>query len=94
MSNKSSHPSVALNGQFSLHPASLLKILSLLLILVFLVIPIAQSPASALQIDVPLNQALVLSGGESTNPEIMIPRPRLVPAINCSSAVSSRLTQN
>ena len=67
MSNKPSHLLVALNGR-SFRPASLLKILSLLLILVFLVLPIAPSPVSALQIDVPLNQSLVLSGGESTNP--------------------------
>ncbi|HET8670544.1 MAG TPA: ABC transporter substrate-binding protein, partial [Candidatus Saccharimonadales bacterium] len=33
----------------------------------------AQNPASALQIDVPLDQALVLEGGESTNPRAFDP---------------------
>jgi oligopeptide transport system substrate-binding protein len=45
-----------------------IKFLSLLLILIFLVPPALSGSVSALQIDVPLNQALVLSGGESTNP--------------------------
>jgi oligopeptide transport system substrate-binding protein len=48
--------------------ASFIKIVSLLFILVFLLIPIAPRVVLALQIDVPLNEALVLSGGESTNP--------------------------
>ena len=42
--------------------------LSILFILVFLAIPISPIPASARQTDVPLEKALVLSGGESTNP--------------------------
>jgi oligopeptide transport system substrate-binding protein len=46
----------------------LVKILSLLFILAFLVSPIGPKSVSALQVDVPLNEALVLSGGESTNP--------------------------
>jgi oligopeptide transport system substrate-binding protein len=45
-----------------------IKLLSLLLILIFLFPPAQSGSVSALQIDVPLNQALVLSGGESTNP--------------------------
>jgi oligopeptide transport system substrate-binding protein len=48
--------------------ASWIKIPSLLFILIFLVSPPAPRSVSALQVDVPLNQALVLSGGESTNP--------------------------
>ncbi len=45
-----------------------MKILSLLFILIFLFPPAAPRSVSAQQINVPLNQALVLSGGESTNP--------------------------
>src|SRR5689334_8900074 len=37
----------------------------------------APAPASALQIDVPLNQALVLEGGESTNPRMFDPATTL-----------------
>jgi len=48
--------------------APFVKFLSLLLILVFLISPVTPKGVSALQIDIPLNQALVLSGGESTNP--------------------------
>jgi len=44
------------------------KAISLVLIIVFAFIAGGQKPASALQIDVPLDQALVLEGGESTNP--------------------------
>jgi oligopeptide transport system substrate-binding protein len=48
---------------------------NILLILIFALIfnTSAQNPASALQIDVPLNQALVLEGGESTNPRSFDP---------------------
>ena len=46
----------------------LLKAFSLLLISALLLIPLAAAPASALQTDVPLDRALVLAGGESTNP--------------------------
>ena len=46
----------------------LIKIPSLLLIVIFLASPAAPRAALALQVDVPLNEALVLSGGESTNP--------------------------
>jgi len=53
--------------------ARLLKIISFILILTFTVTASAPPPASALQIDVPLDQALVLSGGESTNPRTYDP---------------------
>ena len=43
-------------------------VISILLIIVFSLIALGQKRVSALQIDVPLNQALVLEGGESTNP--------------------------
>ena len=48
--------------------APLVKILSLLFIVSFLFTPVAPRTVLALQTDVPLNEALVLSGGESTNP--------------------------
>jgi oligopeptide transport system substrate-binding protein len=49
--------------------AAFTKITSWILILAFSLVTAGQRPASALQqIDVPLNQALVLEGGESTNP--------------------------
>lgn len=44
------------------------KAISLSMIFVFAFIAVKQRPAFALQTDVPLNQALVLEGGESTNP--------------------------
>jgi oligopeptide transport system substrate-binding protein len=44
------------------------RILSLLFIFAILITPAAPATVLALQIDVPLNEALVLSGGESTNP--------------------------
>jgi oligopeptide transport system substrate-binding protein len=44
------------------------KIISIVLIMIFVSIAAGQKPASALQTDVPLDQALVLEGGESTNP--------------------------
>lgn len=44
------------------------KIMSLILILIFTITSSVTRPASALQVDIPLDQALVLSGGESTNP--------------------------
>lgn len=44
------------------------RVFSLLLILAFTITESAAHPASALQTDVPLDQALVLDGGESTNP--------------------------
>jgi ABC-type transport system substrate-binding protein len=40
----------------------------MLLIIVFAFLTVGQEPVLALQTDVPLNQALVLEGGESTNP--------------------------
>lgn len=46
----------------------LARIFLFLLISALTVAAIAPNPASAWQIDVPLNQALVLEGGESTNP--------------------------
>lgn len=48
--------------------AYLLKAISFLLVLVFAVTASGSAPAAALQSDIPLDQALVLSGGESTNP--------------------------
>jgi oligopeptide transport system substrate-binding protein len=48
--------------------ASITKIFSLLFILIFLAAPAALRNVSAQQTDVPINEALVLSGGESTNP--------------------------
>jgi len=44
------------------------KIILLLFMLAFLFPLVSSNPVSALQIDIPLNQTLVLSGGESTNP--------------------------
>ncbi len=44
------------------------KITSIVLIIVFAFIAVEQKPVSALQTDIPLDQALVLEGGESTNP--------------------------
>src|SRR5512138_883636 len=44
------------------------KTLLLIIIILFAFSTTGPHPASALQIDVPLNQALVLAGGESTNP--------------------------
>ena len=48
---------------------------SFLLVLIFALFlsTSAQHPAAALQIDVPLDQALVLAGGESTNPRSFDP---------------------
>ena len=48
--------------------ARITNFFSHLLILIILILPIALKPASALQAGVPLDQALVLAGGESTNP--------------------------
>ena len=48
--------------------ALLLKLSLVLLLLIFLVPQAVPGSVSALQVDVPLNEALVLSGGESTNP--------------------------
>ena len=50
-----------------------LKVILLTLILVFIFSASLQRPASALQVDVPLDQALVLEGGESTNPRSFDP---------------------
>jgi len=44
------------------------KLISIVLIMIFVSIAAGQKPASALQTDVPLDQTLVLEGGESTNP--------------------------
>lgn len=44
------------------------RTLSLILIIAFSFVTTGQKPAAALQTDVPLDQALVLEGGESTNP--------------------------
>ena len=49
------------------------KVLLLTLIIILAFSTSTQKPASALQIDVPLNQALVLEGGESTNPRAFDP---------------------
>jgi hypothetical protein len=51
----------ALSGQLS-------KLFTLVLVVVFAFSIAGQKPASALQMDIPLDQALVLLGGESTNP--------------------------
>jgi len=48
--------------------ARLTKIVSLTLIVVFVLGTTGPNPAAALQSDVPLGEALVLAGGESTNP--------------------------
>jgi oligopeptide transport system substrate-binding protein len=48
--------------------AHFIKTLSLILILAFTITASAEHPVSALQADIPLDQALVLAGGESTNP--------------------------
>jgi len=52
---------------------------NLLFVLIFIMTfgNTAPVPASALQIDVPLNQALVLEGGESTNPRMFDPATTL-----------------
>src|SRR5215216_2970986 len=44
------------------------KTASILLLIVIVFMTVGQKPASALQTDVPLDEALVLEGGESTNP--------------------------
>ena len=51
----------------------------ILLILIFALIlnPVAPNPAAALQTDVPLERALVLAGGESTNPRSFDPATTL-----------------
>ncbi len=64
MFNKASHREKR-NGAA---PAPFVIAASLLFILVLLASPIALRNVSAQQTNVPLNQALVLSGGESTNP--------------------------
>lgn len=46
----------------------LMRIILLILITIFTAGLAAPNPASAWQLDIPLNQALVLEGGESTNP--------------------------
>jgi len=46
----------------------LAKTITLILVIIHTFTIAAPDPASALQIDVPLDQALVLAGGESTNP--------------------------
>jgi len=48
--------------------ARILKIMLLILIFAFILGIVMPNPASALQTDVPLDQALVIAGGESTNP--------------------------
>ena len=53
------------------------KILLLLLITISTIGAIAPNATSALQIDVPLDQALVLEGGESTNPRSFDPATTL-----------------
>ena len=50
------------------HGEQLSRLLSLVLVVVLAFSIAGQKPASALQADIPLDQALVLSGGESTNP--------------------------
>lgn len=50
-----------------------MKALSFLVILIFAISASASVPVAALQSDVPLHQALVLSGGESTNPRSFDP---------------------
>ena len=50
------------------HGEQLSRLLSLVLVIVLAFSIAGQKPASALQADIPLDQALVLSGGESTNP--------------------------
>jgi len=53
--------------------ARLAKVILLALLLVFTFSTSLQNPASALQVDIPLDQALVLAGGESTNPRSFDP---------------------
>jgi len=48
--------------------AHIAKVISLILIIIFTFTSAAPNQASALQTDIPLDQALVLAGGESTNP--------------------------
>src|SRR6185295_336559 len=48
-----------------------------ILISIFMLTTIAPSPTSALQTDVPLNEALFLEGGESTNPRSFDPATTL-----------------
>jgi len=48
--------------------APILRIILLISIFAFILVTAVPNPASALQTDVPLDQALVLEGGESTNP--------------------------
>ena len=49
----------------------------LFIISILILTSLASNPVSALQIDVPLNQALVLEGGESTNPRSFDPATTL-----------------
>jgi ABC-type oligopeptide transport system, periplasmic component len=53
------------------------KTILLFSISIFILTSLAPNPALALQIDVPLNQALVLAGGESTNPRSFDPATTL-----------------
>jgi len=67
------HPARLLNGGISSRPTTLIRrsFSRLVLLLIFvttIATTTAPSPASAYQTDIPLDQALVLAGGESTNP--------------------------
>lgn len=67
--NKNSHA----ERSASTVEAAFVRIVMLILILAFTVTSSVTHPASALQIDVPLDQALVFAGGESTNPRTYDP---------------------
>ena len=74
--------SALLKGQSLLRsqsPGALTGARGILLILIFALIlnPAAPNPASALQAEVPLERALVLAGGESTNPRSFDPATTL-----------------
>jgi len=70
------------------------KTVLLTLIVIFALGMALPNPASAWQMDIPLDQALVLEGGESTNPRQYDPIPRMVQATSASLADWSRSIRN
>ena len=66
----------ALHKQFEAHTQREIFLLTLIIV-IFAFSTTAPNPASALQTDVPLDQALVLAGGESTNPRSFDPPPHI-----------------
>ena len=79
---------------FSGYHRDLNKIILLALLTLLIVNIAAPIPAYAGQIDLPLDQALVLEGGESTNPRDYDPATTFSGAINESLAGWSHLVPN